>query len=182
MLHLDIQRPGVRGVEDALDALTAGERLSDYRVKPGAPPAEAEKLTRLHRLPQVLLLHLGRFAYDAERGVPVKLHQHVAFPALLRLRPQWLSDDCAERRGGGGSGGGAAYRLVAVVTHHGRNSTSERAAAFLCFFCLPVCLCVLLVLLLAALSPSTCARLHTRVARVPARLMAVLQPGPWRAG
>ncbi|KAI8476778.1 MAG: hypothetical protein J3K34DRAFT_400419 [Monoraphidium minutum] len=124
MLHLDIQQAGVRSVEDALDVLTLSEHLSDYKVKGSSVPVEADKTTRLHKLPQMLMLHINRFAYDAERNATVKLHQHIAFPPLLRLRPQWLSDDCPDRRGAAGG-----YRLVASIIHHGRNSSSGHYSA-----------------------------------------------------
>jgi hypothetical protein len=68
----------------------------------------------------MLMLHINRFAYDAERGNTVKLHQHIAFPSQLRLRPGWLSEDCPDRRGAA-----QGYRLVASIIHHGRNSSSE---------------------------------------------------------
>jgi hypothetical protein len=69
----------------------------------------------------MLMLHINRFAYDAERNATVKLHQFIAFPAHLKLRPQWLSEDCPDRRGAA-----QGYRLVASIIHHGRNSQSER--------------------------------------------------------
>jgi len=66
------------------------------------------------------MLHLNRFTYDAARNATVKLNHHVSFPAHLRLRPQWLSEDCPDRRGAS-----QGYRLVASIIHHGRNSSSE---------------------------------------------------------
>lgn len=69
---------------------------------------------------QVLLLHLMRYSFGAERGVASKLHHTVSYPANLRLRPQWTSEDCPERRS-------ASYRLIAMVTHHGRNTSGARS-------------------------------------------------------
>jgi hypothetical protein len=71
----------------------------------------------------MLMLHINRFAYDPLRNATVKLHQHIAFPAHLKLRAHWLSEDCPDRRGAA-----AGYRLVASVIHHGRNSSSELRA------------------------------------------------------
>jgi hypothetical protein len=71
----------------------------------------------------MLMLHINRFAYDAKRNATVKLHQFIAFPSHLKLRPQWLSEDCPDRRGAV-----QGYRLVASIIHHGRNSQSERRA------------------------------------------------------
>lgn len=70
--------------------------------------------------PQTLMLHISRFSYDASRNATVKLHQHIAFPAHLKLRPGWLSEDCPDRRGAA-----AGYKLVASIIHHGRNASGE---------------------------------------------------------
>jgi ubiquitin C-terminal hydrolase len=76
---------------------------------------------QLYRLPQVLVLHLVRFAYGA--GSSGKVNKAIAFSSSLRLKPNMLSEDCPDKKGA------AQYRLVATVSHHGRTLSGERARA-----------------------------------------------------
>ncbi len=76
---------------------------------------------QLYRLPQVLVLHLVRFAYGA--GSSGKVNKPVAFSSSLRLKPNMLSDDCPDKKAA------AQYRLIATVSHHGRTLSGGRRAA-----------------------------------------------------
>ncbi|KAF6262817.1 hypothetical protein COO60DRAFT_573899 [Scenedesmus sp. NREL 46B-D3] len=126
MLHLDTL-DSVRSVEDALDHLTHTELIHGYKVKGHDAAVEAEKVVKISKLPQVLLLAINRYTYSQDRGSS-KLHHNVTYPLSLRMRPQWTSDDCPERRS-------AQYQLIALVTHHGRNASGAQLAGA-CITCL----------------------------------------------
>ncbi len=73
---------------------------------------QAKKVMQLARLPQVLVLHLVRFAYGA--GSSGKANKAVSFGSSLKLKPSMLADDCPDKKGK------AEYQLIATVSHHGR--------------------------------------------------------------
>ncbi|WIA40817.1 hypothetical protein OEZ86_004495 [Tetradesmus obliquus] len=120
MLHLDVL-DSVRSVEDALDALTHAELIHGYKVKGHDAAVEAEKVVKISKLPQVLLLAINRYSYSLDRG-SAKLHHSVSYPLQLKMKPGWTSDDCPERRS-------AQYQLIALVTHHGRNASGGHYTA-----------------------------------------------------
>ncbi len=84
---------------------------------------QAKKQMQLAKLPQVLVLHLVRFAYGA--GSSGKVNKAVSFGSTLKLKPSMLSDDCPDRKGSGN----AEYALVATVSHHGRTLSGGGTAA-----------------------------------------------------
>eukprot|EP00775_Hariotina_reticulata_P007300 gene7300-7513_t len=95
VMHLPVNEDKVRSIEDALDTFTHAEIIPDYKAKGHDVPVEAEKSLKISKLPQV------------------------TFGPVLKMRPNWLSEDCADRKMG------VSYKLVATVIHHGRTAAGE---------------------------------------------------------
>lgn len=107
----------VRSVADALDLLTAGETVHDYKPNDAAPATTATKTVRLQRLPRMLVLYLMRF----DPASLNKVAKHVSFEPRLAMRRAWLTPDSQDKR--------AEYQLVATVSHHGRSISSGHYTA-----------------------------------------------------
>lgn len=107
-LHLPIDDQEVRSILDA---------LIKFNATSNADPSTPDKHHRsfLHKLPPVLVLHIGRFT---SQGVS-KNGRHVDYPLELEIPSAVLSQpariEYAESR---------KYRLVSVVYHHGLFMTS----------------------------------------------------------
>lgn len=89
---------------------------ADYKPDGSSESVNATKFVSLHRLPEVLVLHLKRFQYMSQYAS--KLNKVISYDSLLRLKRPLVSDDCPDV-----AGGGADYKLIATVSHHGRNIT-----------------------------------------------------------
>jgi ubiquitin carboxyl-terminal hydrolase 10 len=102
-LHLDVANPHVRSIEDAVRVLLAPEVIRGCKAEAGSQVVAASKISTFESLPQVLCLHMKRFAFSAgAKGVPtvVKIHKPITYGRSLVVD-------------------GITFRLVAVVNHHG---------------------------------------------------------------
>ncbi|XP_034019047.1 ubiquitin carboxyl-terminal hydrolase 44 [Thalassophryne amazonica] len=94
---------------------------------------EAQKLLMVHKLPQVLRLHLKRFRWSG-RNHREKIGVHVSFDQLLNMEPY----SCREPspKGGSCTSPGSPrpkhflYELSAVVMHHGKGFGSGHYTAY----------------------------------------------------
>jgi ubiquitin C-terminal hydrolase len=106
---------GATSVSDCLEHYSADEELvgeNQYRCEPCGTLKDARKRLRVHAPPQVLVLHLKRFGFDARTGWGTKLEAHVAFEERLELAPY-----CTEAYLDWG--GASDYELYAVIVHEG---------------------------------------------------------------
>ena len=106
---------GATTVSDCLKHYTADEDLdgeNQYRCEPCGTLTDARKRLRVHAPPQVLVLHLKRFGFDASTVRSTKLEAHVAFEERLELAPY-----CTEAYLD--SGGASDYELYAAIVHKG---------------------------------------------------------------
>jgi len=115
-LHLDIDKPNIKTLEDALDAYMEPEKLEGYHytddVRGVTMEVQAVKHTSIEALPKVLVLHLKRFAYDSSQAR--KLDKFIPFPQKLTIKKHFLSNDkvAPENK--------RVYSLCSVVEHHGK--------------------------------------------------------------
>ena len=80
---------GATSVSDCLEYYTANEELvgeNQYRCGLCGTLKDAHKRLRVHAPPQVLVLHLKRFGFDAKTGWGTKLQAHVEAASARRLR------------------------------------------------------------------------------------------------
>lgn len=117
-LQLDVDRGGlVRGLRDALRLYFEPEALEGFTSESTRQAVEARKHVTLDRLPQVLILHLKRFAHNAATGALTKIGRAIEFPETLYVEPGLLSSisvaPATDHR---------AYALTGVVTHVGRET------------------------------------------------------------
>jgi len=109
-LHLDIDVPQVKTIEDALTLFMSPEQLEGYQDKRNVE-VSAQKQTTIEQLPRVMLLHLKRFAYDTSQAL--KLDKFVSFPLHLKVKSFLSSEKKA-------TDAEKQYSLFAVVSHHGK--------------------------------------------------------------
>lgn len=117
-LQLDVDRGGlVRGLRDALRLYFEPEALEGFTSESTRQAVEARKHVTLDRLPQVLILHLKRFAHNAATGALTKIGRAIDFTETLYVEPGLLSSisvaPATDHR---------AYALTGVVTHVGRET------------------------------------------------------------
>ncbi|KAF7305663.1 USP domain-containing protein [Mycena chlorophos] len=131
-LRLDIQRDGIRTVEDALGIIS---HASTIQITPTASagaaapaPIDASQQVLIEALPPVLVLHLKRFCYDIEVGGVVKVGKQIAFGPELEVPLEVMSAGlrktvAAAKRPASKPGGGARYKLFGVIYHHGLSAS-----------------------------------------------------------
>uniref|UniRef100_A0A674BBF0 Ubiquitin carboxyl-terminal hydrolase n=1 Tax=Salmo trutta TaxID=8032 RepID=A0A674BBF0_SALTR len=85
---------------------------------------EAQKQLMVHKLPQVLRLHLKRFRWSG-RNHREKIGVHVSFDQLLNMEPYCCRDPSPK-----GSPKYFLYELSAVVMHHGKGFGSGHYTAY----------------------------------------------------
>jgi len=108
-LHLDIEAPQVRTLDDALSLFMSPELLEGYTCDKKNVEVHASKRMTLERLPTILVVHFKRFSYT---NYALKIEKHVSFLPQLEIKNALLSRDLpVEAR---------SYSLFAVVSHHGQ--------------------------------------------------------------
>uniref|UniRef100_A0AAZ3PT36 Ubiquitin carboxyl-terminal hydrolase n=1 Tax=Oncorhynchus tshawytscha TaxID=74940 RepID=A0AAZ3PT36_ONCTS len=85
---------------------------------------EAQKQLMVHKLPQVLRLHLKRFRWSG-RNHREKIGVHVSFDQLLNMEPYCCRDPSPK-----GSPKHFLYELSSVVMHHGKGFGSGHYTAY----------------------------------------------------
>lgn len=105
-------------IEEALERTFATERIfDDERGK------DLKKTLLLHRLPQVLFLHLRRWAITAE-GELVKLDNVVRYSRTLILPRSVCSDETLSNKA-------RTYKLLSVVAHRGASTGQGHYVTYL---------------------------------------------------
>jgi len=158
-LQLDMFKPSVRTVEDALELYMSPEMLTGLRTErhPGTEQ-RGQKLLLFDKLPQVLILHLKRFVFSQQTGSAEKLQKTMGYPAELVLPESYFSaplsaalqveaavlsgQQAASESGPPAPAWGAAassvprkfrtYRLFAVCLHRGEHAVRGHYTAFAC--------------------------------------------------
>lgn len=122
-LQLDIGAPEVRNIVDALKGVTNTETLhGDFGTGLGKE-GKGYKQLFIETLPQVLILHLKRFQFDAEGTQTVKIWKKIGYPLELDIPKEVFSRQKRNSILAEGTGM-PKYRLIAVVYHHGKNATT----------------------------------------------------------
>ena len=117
-LQLDIQKPGITSVEQALESLVAQDPVVSLTCPKTGNPVKAWQQVALELTPPALILHLKRFLYDPATGSVKKLLKLITFPVDLNLNKKLMSAECRQLKPGF-----KRYRLFAVVSHTGSEST-----------------------------------------------------------
>jgi len=114
-LRLDIQRDTIHTIKDALVHISSPEPVQFTSVtRPGAI-LDASKQVHIESLPPILILHLKRFLYDANKGGVAKVGKQVTFTPELDLGPDVMAPSRKVH--------GARYRLFGAVYHHGLSAS-----------------------------------------------------------
>ncbi|KAI8822691.1 cysteine proteinase [Fimicolochytrium jonesii] len=115
-LQLDIAPNHVHTISDALQHLHALETLEGFTSPTKSNRlGTATKQNFLEVLPPVLILHLKRFVYDADKGVG-KLGKFVGYDSVLRIPTELMPAPLRP------TAKHIEYRLTAVVYHHGAHA------------------------------------------------------------
>jgi uncharacterized UBP type Zn finger protein len=64
--NLSLEVKNQRSVYDGLRRLTTGEIISDFKCEACNQKVEVERKTVLHKLPNMLILHLQRIVFDMD--------------------------------------------------------------------------------------------------------------------
>eukprot|EP00929_Paragymnodinium_shiwhaense_P034920 TRINITY_DN18951_c0_g1_i1.p1 TRINITY_DN18951_c0_g1~~TRINITY_DN18951_c0_g1_i1.p1 ORF type:complete len:634 (-),score=141.81 TRINITY_DN18951_c0_g1_i1:77-1978(-) len=107
---LDISGQSVTSVYAALDAFTSAEEVND---------GSAVKRNVFRALPEVFIVCLKRFAYDASTHLPHKVQKEVSFDETLVFNSNWLEDGVEAKE----------YHLASVIYHHGTLATGGHYTA-----------------------------------------------------
>lgn len=114
-LHLDIRDEAVSSIEDAIRLFMTSEKLDDFYDEQTHQTVIATKQNSVERLPNVLTLHLKRFAYTPF-GTIEKVPKQVTISPLLKIQPNWLVHEkkysAAER----------TFKLYSVISHWGQRA------------------------------------------------------------
>jgi len=114
-LQLEIDRPIVKVLDDALRLFFEPESLEGYKSESTKEAVDAKKHFFIDRLPPILILQLKRFSYDSETQTLAKISKRISYPEELYIQPSFFSSASLvpkkEDR---------MYQLSAVVTHHGQ--------------------------------------------------------------
>ena len=136
-LSLDLGRPAIRSVQDALHDFLAPELLEDV---PGGR-AQGRKTLTFDSLPHVLVLHLKRFAFDHRTGASTKLERSLEVNERLVIPSGLLSQRAQHQVKAAVAAAASAsasehltprhvqdmlctYSLVAAVFHHGSTANA----------------------------------------------------------
>lgn len=118
-LQLDIGAPDIHNIVDAMKHITRTETIhGDF----GSPNGRATKTLLIDSLPNVLILHLKRFQFDAKTDGTVKIWKQIGYPLDLEIPLETLSRQTRNQITAEGSGP-PKYRLIAAVYHHGNEAS-----------------------------------------------------------
>ncbi|OCF41651.1 hypothetical protein I317_04561 [Kwoniella heveanensis CBS 569] len=115
-LQLDIQALSVLDITDALKHMTEPEIVPGVWSAARGMEVDATKQVLIETFPQVLILHLKRFVYDAAERAVVKKNKPIAYGPELVVPPEIISPG---RRGAAP----IKYKLFGVVYHHGASAS-----------------------------------------------------------
>lgn len=114
-LRLDIQRDTIHTIKDALTHISTPQSVQVTSVtRPGAT-LDATQQVHIESLPPILILHLKRFLYDANKGGVAKVGKQVAFAPELEVGNEVMVQ--------GKKVNGTKYRLFGALYHHGLSAS-----------------------------------------------------------
>ncbi|KAG2052780.1 cysteine proteinase [Suillus hirtellus] len=114
-LRLDIQRDTIHTIKDALTHISTPQSVQVTSVtRPGAT-LDAIQQVYIESLPPILILHLKRFLYDANKGGVAKVGKQVAFAPELEVGSEVMAP--------GRKVNGTRYRLFGALYHHGLSAS-----------------------------------------------------------
>ncbi|KAG2154115.1 hypothetical protein DEU56DRAFT_952327 [Suillus clintonianus] len=114
-LRLDIQRDTIHTIKDALTHISTPQSVQVTSVtRPGAT-LDATQQVHIDSLPPILILHLKRFLYDANKGGVAKVGKQVAFAPELEVGADVMVQ--------GKKVNGTRYRLFGALYHHGQSAS-----------------------------------------------------------
>mmetsp|Transcript_33198 Transcript_33198/g.48034 ORF Transcript_33198/g.48034 Transcript_33198/m.48034 type:complete len:412 (+) Transcript_33198:284-1519(+) len=116
-LTLDVRKPRT-SVEQCLELYFKEEVVEDHDIL---------KQLRLEHAPQVLVLQLARFSFDAVRGIPLKVQSEVEFREILELPGTYRSPP--DPANASKTALPVRYELQSVVLHHGAKATGGHYSA-----------------------------------------------------
>jgi ubiquitin C-terminal hydrolase len=117
----------VNSISQSLDLFMAPEALTgsnQYRCSMCGIKVDAERRTRITKLPPVMTFCLNRFKYDWSRGVRNKVNSLFEFPVELDFQPYFHVESKTEQ------GQLLAYDLASVIIHGG-NANSGHYTAYI---------------------------------------------------
>lgn len=120
-LSLEI-RQGIQGVENAIDAFTKLENLTqgnEWKCDGCKNKVKATKQMTIQEVPNVLVLHLKRFSFGNMFG---KITKHITFPASLNVPYDYNGSSKNAKQ--------AKYELTGVIVHHGGSTHSGHYIAY----------------------------------------------------
>lgn len=86
------------------------------------------KQSRFEVLPEILILHIGRFAFDYRLNQPMKMHTSVEYSHVLSIPVECLSESLSSQYA---DASGPRYQLHAVVLHHGKKATGGHYTTYI---------------------------------------------------
>ncbi|KAG2150677.1 uncharacterized protein EDB93DRAFT_1103385 [Suillus bovinus] len=114
-LRLDIQRDTIHTIKDALTHISTPQSVQVTSVtRPGAT-LDATQQVHIESLPPILILHLKRFLYDANKGGVAKVGKQVGFAPELEVGSETMAH--------GRKVNGTRYRLFGALYHHGLSAS-----------------------------------------------------------
>jgi ubiquitin carboxyl-terminal hydrolase 10 len=114
-LRLDIQRDTIHTIKDALMHISTPQSVQVTSItRPGAT-LDATQQVHIDSLPPILILHLKRFLYDANKGGVAKVGKQVAFAPELEVGSEVMVQ--------GRKVNGTRYRLFGALYHHGLSAS-----------------------------------------------------------
>lgn len=81
-----------RSIFDGLKRLTTGETINDYQCNACNKREDVERKTVLHKLPNMLIVHLQRIIFDMDTFMNKKLNSRIEFPNVLNLKPYMMDE------------------------------------------------------------------------------------------
>jgi len=90
--NLTLQVKNQRSIHDGLKRLTTGEVIEGFRCDGCNQTVNIERKTVLHKLPNMLFIHLQRIVFDMDTFLNKKLNNRIEFPNVLNVQPYMKSE------------------------------------------------------------------------------------------
>ncbi|KAJ5075192.1 ubiquitin carboxyl-terminal hydrolase [Anaeramoeba ignava] len=115
ILPININGFHISSIEDALIDFSDPENLRDYTDETTKQNIGAQKKTKIHQLPVILILHLKRFRFSEKTGA-FKVHKAINFPTKLTIPKKIISSELHKK-----GKKEHIYNLVSVIYHIGQS-------------------------------------------------------------
>lgn len=81
-----------RSIYDGLKRWSQGEVIEGYKCESCMQTVNIERRTVLHKLPNMLFVHLQRIIFDMDTFMNKKLNNRIEFPNVLDVKPFMKSE------------------------------------------------------------------------------------------